>query len=72
MKEREQAIEILKEDRMFNQLAKEIVFFCTNGNKSAQKMNDFVLYELHLRCVDKNVLGKLAEQNEPDEGNKIV
>ena len=49
-------------DPRFAQLSKEIVAYCQMNSHKTEKCINFVLYELELRCVSKDVLAKMAEQ----------
>lgn len=53
-----------EKDPVFEQLAKEIVFFVQNEKHSTQKCIDFVRYELYLRCVSKRKLKEIAQEVE--------
>jgi hypothetical protein len=49
-------------DPRFEQLAKEIVFFCQSH--PTQESIEFVRYELYLRCISKDFLQEIAKQED--------
>ena len=60
----------MSNQNMFEQLSKEIVFYCQNNINDTKSCTDFVLYELYLRCISKNYLEEISRQREPEK-NKI-
>jgi len=52
-------------DKVFEQLSKEMAVFAQNNHRSFEKLREFFLYELELRCVSKRHLRSLAQEIEP-------
>ena len=54
-------------DKVFDQLSKEMAVFAQNNYGSYDKLREFFLYELELRCVSKRSLQELAQEIEPED-----
>ena len=52
------------EDKVFEQLSKEMAVFAQNNSRDYAKIREFFLYELELRCISKRSLTKLCEEVE--------
>lgn len=48
----------------FEQMAKEMAVFAQNNNTNYDKLVEFFLYELNLRCVAKDTLAEMAKQED--------